>query len=178
VLAYEFGLIFFESPEGKLALGNMAQTIASPATITTANIHCEGTEYTSSTSELQICHLQQTPAYESLNNWQAKFTPMNNNRDLDWNDCLMTDSRASLCVCPLNYRTECPLDTECQRPELHTASGDRLNVTGRRVVHYELGNTMILGVAYWVCNVKGPLVSVRSLIRSGLAVQHGKTDSW
>ena len=91
---------------------------------TTANIHCEGTDCTSSTSELQICHLQHAPAYESLSNWQTKFIPMNNNRELDWNDCLMTDSGASLCVCPLNYRTECPLDTECQRPELHTATGD------------------------------------------------------
>ena len=125
--------------------------------ITTANIHCIGTDSLPGSCELQICHLQPTRS-EPLTNRQTKLNPTNLDRELDWTDCLMTDSGASLYVCPTDYCLDYPLDTECPRPDLYTAAGDGLMVTGKITVQYELGNKMELQVSYWVCNVKGPLV--------------------
>jgi hypothetical protein len=59
-------------------------------------------------------------------------------------------------------------------PSLSTASGDPLHFTGKRTVRYRLVGGLTISIQYWVCPVKTPLVSVRSLTAGGLEISFGK----
>ena len=75
-----------------------------------------------------------------------------------------------MCVCPLNYAEEVPLEEvpHAQRPELSTATGKTITVYGKRCVKYRLDHSLTLSITYWVCDVQHPLLSVRSLMKSNL----------
>jgi hypothetical protein len=71
-------------------------------------------------------------------------------------DLLMIDSGAGVCVCPLNYAEEVPLEEvpHTQRPKLSTATGKTITVYGKRCVKYRVDHSLTLSITYWVCDVQ------------------------
>ena len=80
-----------------------------------------------------------------------------------------------MCVCPLDYAKEIPLQEvpQTHRPRLSTATGKPITVYGRRIIKFKLDHQLCLTVGFWVCDVQHPLISVRSLMKSNLRLVFG-----
>ena len=73
---------------------------------------------------------------------------------------LLLDSGAQLHACPISYpRHKIPLPD----PGIHTASGERLQHDGRRLVRYELPEGRTIRVLFHVCAVQKPILSLGRL---------------
>ena len=83
-------------------------------------------------------------------------------------------------MCPLHYAPEIPLQVLPSHlmPNLSTAKGDSIHVTGRKTIKYMLRDGLHLTVNYWVCAVQHPLISVRSLTHSELTVLFTRSGGW
>ena len=63
------------------------------------------------------------------------------------------DSGANANCCLINYATEYPLLPVCENvPKLKSATGEPLEIHGRRVIHYHRNGVKLL-ISYYVCNV-------------------------
>ena len=83
----------------------------------------------------------------------------------------MNDSGAAVSVCPPDYATEFPLipvdsSSQCSK----SASGQPLNIYGKRTVTYYLGKTTDekMTITYTVTDVRYPIVATRDLTEIGL----------
>ena len=66
---------------------------------------------------------------------------------------MLFDSGAAANCCPTNYATEYPLLSVGENvPKLKSATGEPLEIHGRRVSHYHC-NGVKLFINYYVCNV-------------------------
>ena len=82
-------------------------------------------------------------------------------------DWILFDSGASASRCPINYATEYPLLPVGENvPKLKSATGEPLEIHGRRVIHYNR-NRVKLFINYYVCNVPFCIVSVAPLLLQG-----------
>ena len=87
-------------------------------------------------------------------------------------DRRMIDSGAQCCVCTRDYAPEIstkqvPVD---RKPNLRTATIDKMHVYGLKYVHDQLSRDIALRVKYYVCEVQTPILSVSSMVKAGYSV--------
>ena len=82
---------------------------------------------------------------------------------------LMIDSGAQCCVCPINYAPEIPIVKVDKRelPQIHSVTGATMKVEGVKYVTYQLANHHEMTVRYYVTDVRGPILSVNGLNKTG-----------
>ena len=79
-------------------------------------------------------------------------------------DHILVDSGAATHVCPKDYATQFPLEPlGASTPQLVTATDDPIKVYGIRRVYYKCQGQPV-GIPYFACGVKYPIVSVSRLI--------------
>ena len=77
---------------------------------------------------------------------------------------MLFDSGAAANCCPTNYATEYPLLSVGENvPKLKSATGEPLEIHGRRVIYYHC-NGVKLFINYYVCNVPFCIVSVAQML--------------
>ena len=82
---------------------------------------------------------------------------------------LMIDSGAQCCVCPVDSAPEIQTVKVDQRelPTIHSVTGATMKVDGVKYVTYQLANHHEMTVRYYVTDVKGPILSVNGLNKTG-----------
>lgn len=90
---------------------------------------------------------------------------------------ILLDSGVYVQVCPQDYRSEIDLERAESEFSLHSVTGNQLNIYGRRIVWYTVGDDqglpVNLSVTYVVCDARRPIVITASLVDRGCRVELG-----